>query len=77
MGDGKLAKRGDAQKVGGKEAMETESAMVDCITRYLMWGERNCLSFETALGGIEPPSPRLTARRSTARPLSKLSRSVG
>ena len=25
-----------------------------------MWGERNCLSFETAVGGIEPPSPRLT-----------------
>ena len=23
-----------------------------------MWGERNCLSFETAVGGIEPPVPR-------------------
>ena len=23
-----------------------------------MWGERNFLSFETAVGGIEPPSPR-------------------
>ena len=33
-----------------------------------MWGKRNCLSFETAVGGIEPPSPRLTDRRSTARP---------
>jgi len=33
-----------------------------------MWGERNCLSFETAVGGIEPPSPQLTVRRSTARP---------
>ena len=33
-----------------------------------MWGERNCLSFETAAGGIEPPSSRLTVRRSTARP---------
>ena len=22
-----------------------------------MWGERNCLSFEMAVGGIEPPSP--------------------
>ena len=30
--------------------------------------ERNCVSFETAVGGIEPPSPRLTVRRSTARP---------
>ena len=34
-----------------------------------MWGEQNCLSFETAVGGIEPPSPRLTVRRSTAWPL--------
>ena len=25
-----------------------------------MWGERNCLSFETGAGGIEPPSWRLT-----------------
>ena len=25
-----------------------------------MWVERNCLSFETAAGGIEPPSPQLT-----------------
>ena len=33
-----------------------------------MWGERNCLSFETAVGGIEPPSPRLTVRRCTAWP---------
>ena len=33
-----------------------------------MWGKRNCLSFETAVGGIEPPSPRLTVRRSTVRP---------
>ena len=33
-----------------------------------MWGERNCLSFETAAFGIEPPSPRLKGRRSTARP---------
>ena len=31
-----------------------------------MWGERNFLSFETAAGGTEPP--RLTVRRSTARP---------
>ena len=31
-----------------------------------MWGERNYLSFEMAVGGIEPPSPRLTVRRSTA-----------
>ena len=34
-----------------------------------MWGERNRLSFETVVGGIEPPSPRLTVRRSTTRPL--------
>ena len=66
-----------------------------------MWGKRNCLSFETPVGGIEPtpdrrdhrllvflpkdtgkcgvnetvkggiekPSPRLTIRCSTARPL--------
>ena len=27
-----------------------------------MWGERNCLSFETAIGAIEPPPPRLTVR---------------
>ena len=33
-----------------------------------MWGERNCLSFEMAVGGIEPPSPRLTVLCSTARP---------
>ena len=33
-----------------------------------MWGGQNCLSFETAVGGIEPPSPRLTVRRSNARP---------
>ena len=33
-----------------------------------MWGERNCLSFKTAVDGIEPPSPRLTVRSSTARP---------
>ena len=35
-----------------------------------MWGERNCLRFETPAGGIEQPSPRLTdkiVRRSTAR----------
>ena len=24
-----------------------------------IWGQRNCLSFETAVCGIEPPSPRL------------------
>ena len=34
-----------------------------------MWGERNCLSFKTAVGGIEPPSPRLTVWCSTTRPL--------
>ena len=28
-----------------------------------MWGERNGLSFETAVSGIEPPSTRLTVRR--------------
>ena len=33
-----------------------------------MWGERNCLGFETAAGGIEPSSPRLTVRRSTEPP---------
>ena len=33
-----------------------------------MWGERNCIGFETAVGGIEPSSPRLTVRRCTARP---------
>ncbi|KAK2181579.1 hypothetical protein NP493_392g03000 [Ridgeia piscesae] len=27
-----------------------------------------CLSFKTAVGGIEPLSPRLTVRRSTMRP---------
>ena len=27
-----------------------------------MWGKRNCLSFETAVGGIEPPSPQLTVQ---------------
>ena len=32
-------------------------------------GERSCLCFETAAGGIEPPSSRVTVRRSTARPL--------
>ena len=32
-----------------------------------MWGERNCLSFETVVGGIEPPSPRLRVRHSTVR----------
>ena len=41
-----------------------------CLFRkpQAMWGERNCLSFVTAVGGIEPSSPRLTVRRSTARP---------
>ena len=38
-----------------------------------MWGEWNCLSFETGVGGIEPPSPRLTVRRSTVRPPLPLS----
>ena len=33
-----------------------------------MWSERNCLNFEKAVGGIEPPSPRLTVRPSTTRP---------
>ena len=33
-----------------------------------MWGERNCISFVTAGGGIEPPSPRLTVRRYTTLP---------
>ena len=33
-----------------------------------MWGERNCLSFETAADRIEPP--QLTVRHSTARPLA-------
>ena len=33
-----------------------------------MWGERNCLSFETAAGGIEPQSSRLTVRHSTTQP---------
>ena len=33
-----------------------------------MWDDRNCLSFETTVGGIEPQSPRLTVQRSTARP---------
>ena len=31
-----------------------------------MWGELNCLTFEMAVGGIEPPSPRLTVWGSTA-----------
>ena len=31
-----------------------------------MWGEQNCISFETVVGGIEPPSPQLTVGRSTA-----------
>ena len=31
-------------------------------------GLQNCLSFETAVGGIEPSSPRLTVWCSTARP---------
>ena len=34
-----------------------------------MWGEQNCLIYlEMAVGGIEPPSPRLTVRISTAGP---------
>ena len=33
-----------------------------------MWGKQNCLSFEMAVGGIEPPSPRLRVRPSAARP---------
>ena len=33
-----------------------------------MWGEQNYLSFERAVGGIEPPSPRLTVRRCTMQP---------
>ena len=34
-----------------------------------MWGERNCLRFETAVGGIEPPSvSSMTVQRSTSRP---------
>ena len=33
-----------------------------------MWGERNCLSFEMAVGGIEPPSPRLTVLHAIVRP---------
>ena len=33
-----------------------------------MGGERIFLSFETAAGGIELLAPRLTVRRSTARP---------
>ena len=33
-----------------------------------MLGERNCLSFETAAGEIEQPSPRLTVWRSTTQP---------
>ena len=33
-----------------------------------MWGEWNCLSFETAVGGIEPLSPWLTVWRSIAWP---------
>ena len=33
-----------------------------------MWDKRNCLSFETVAGGIEPPSPRLTVRRSMVHP---------
>ena len=39
-----------------------------------MWGERNCLSFETSVGGIEPSSPRLIVRRSTAPSLPSLHR---
>ena len=34
-----------------------------------MWGERNCLSFETAVGGVEPPSSRSTVRRDHRSPL--------
>ena len=41
-----------------------------------MWDERNGLSFETAAGGIEPPSPRLTVRRSTDRPPDKTQKST-
>ena len=33
-----------------------------------MWGEQNYVSFEMAVGGIEPPSPQLTVQRSTVRP---------
>ena len=33
-----------------------------------MWGEEIAKVFETAVGGIEAPSPRLTVRRSTVRP---------
>ena len=39
------------------------------MSRYRqMNGERNCLSFETAVGGIEPPSPRLALYRATTAP---------
>ena len=34
--------------------------------RLLVCCERNCLSIDTAVGGTEPPSPRLTVRRSIA-----------
>ena len=39
-----------------------------------MLGEWNCLSFEMAVGGIEPPSPWLTVLHSTTRPLPDLCR---
>ena len=44
-----------------------------------MWGERNCLSFETAVGEIEPPSsidsPALY-RATTAPHINDISRQV-
>ena len=33
-----------------------------------MWGERNCLSFETAVGGIEPSIDSPALYRSTTAP---------
>ena len=36
-----------------------------------MWGKRNSLSFETAVGGIERPSPQFTVRRDHRSPQSR------
>ena len=57
------------EKEKGKNGIYTDppAFSVSSKKHKEMWGEQNCLSLETMVGGIEPPSPRLTVRRSTVR----------
>ena len=58
---------GVPREIGGPVKAEIDLMWLLLVSAAQMRCDRNCLSFETQAGGIEPSSPRLTVRRSTTR----------